>query len=282
VPSEENVSRFLPTPRARLAVTSHAPTNVGLGAATRVAEPADVLDSRVAHDDKTTTLAIATSLWISIQSLPSVREAWFVELCSHHQRDTTTVSGNATVCGAHSSPGADNGRGRSDRVRPSPDGRRRRPISSIKLPLGIERFPPSSSINASLGGHDLRRSSKRDGELARARDCSARRTNAPPSARHPRIRSKDPLGSAQPRLLTVDPGGRRPACLASCPVGGLELLSVIRCRRSRDCPAPDQPRALHWRRDAWTNSMWWIPSGTPADHRTTPARQRSGSFYRQW
>ena len=52
VPSEENVSRFLPAPRrALLDVTSHAPTNVGPGAATRVAEPVDVPDSRLAQDD---------------------------------------------------------------------------------------------------------------------------------------------------------------------------------------------------------------------------------------
>ena len=58
VPSEENVSRFLPTPRALLAVTSHAPTNVGPDVATRTAELADVLDSGFAQDDKTAALAM--------------------------------------------------------------------------------------------------------------------------------------------------------------------------------------------------------------------------------
>src|SRR5437899_11056870 len=57
VPSEENVSRFLPTPLALLTVTSHAPTNVGLDVTTRFGELPDVVASRLAQDEKKVTLA---------------------------------------------------------------------------------------------------------------------------------------------------------------------------------------------------------------------------------
>ena len=51
----KKVSRFLPTPLALLAVTSHAPTNDGLDVATRIGALFDGFDSGLAQEDKTGT-----------------------------------------------------------------------------------------------------------------------------------------------------------------------------------------------------------------------------------
>src|SRR4030095_10580014 len=98
VPSEENVSRFLPTPLALLAVTSHAPTNVGLDVATRIGELCDVFDSGLAQDDKTAALAMTAKTRIDIRSLHSRHVTFFGELCLHHRLVATTGLANATVC----------------------------------------------------------------------------------------------------------------------------------------------------------------------------------------
>jgi hypothetical protein len=58
-------------PRALLAITSHAPTNVGLDVATRIGELSDVFDSGLAQDDKTAALAMTANARINIRSLHS-------------------------------------------------------------------------------------------------------------------------------------------------------------------------------------------------------------------
>ena len=82
MPSEKNVSRFLPTPRALLAVTSYAPTNVGLDVPIRIGELSDVFDSGLAQDDKTAALAMAANALINICSPIFQAGDVFGELCS--------------------------------------------------------------------------------------------------------------------------------------------------------------------------------------------------------
>ena len=92
-----NVRRFLPIPAALLAVTSHAPTNVGLDVATR-GELSDVFDSGLVQDNKTVELAATANARINIRSLHSRQVTVFGKLCSHHHCVAMMGLGNAAVC----------------------------------------------------------------------------------------------------------------------------------------------------------------------------------------
>jgi len=116
VPSEEKVSRFLPTPLALLAVTSHAPTNVGLDVATRIGELSDVFDSGLAQDDKTAALAMTAKTRINIRSLHSKQETSSVNyapIITSSQRQIAFPGELAIVLGSSvaSGPGACSARG---------------------------------------------------------------------------------------------------------------------------------------------------------------------------
>ena len=84
-------------PRALLAVTSHAPTNVGLDVSIRIGELSDVFDSGLAQDDKTAALAMAANGRINIRSLIFEAGNVFGELCSHHHLVAMTGLGNAAA-----------------------------------------------------------------------------------------------------------------------------------------------------------------------------------------
>ena len=84
-------------PRALLAVTSYAPTNVGLDVPIRIGELSDVFDSGLAQADKTVALAMAANARINICSPIFKAGDVFGELFSHHHLLAPTGLGDVAA-----------------------------------------------------------------------------------------------------------------------------------------------------------------------------------------